>query len=158
MAGNERGPQHEESDVDVWAVGRFVVAMVAVMVIALVLLFGLFRYFEAATGGVKRAAWERVNPGKQPPEPRLEETPVEDLRRFREVEERQLNGYGWIDREHGVVRIPIARAMDLLAQRGLPARRQAGPQSEAADVSVPTQSGLGAKMQPAGGPLAGELK
>jgi hypothetical protein len=158
MAGNERGPQHEESDVDVWAVGRFVVAMVAVLAIALGLLFGLFRYFEAATGGVKPAAWERVNPGKLPPEPRLEETPVEDLRKFREAEERQLNGYGWIDRENGVVRIPIARAMDLLAQRGLPARPQAGPQSAATDVSVPTESGLGAKMQPAGGPLAGELK
>ncbi len=152
MAGNERPPQHEESDVDVWAVGRFVAAMVAVMVIALGLLFGLFRYFESVTGGVKPAAWERVNPGKRPPEPRLEETPVEDLRKFREAEERKLNGYGWIDREAGVVRIPIARAMELLAQRGLPARERAGPQSAAADVSVPAESGLGAKMRQAGEP------
>ncbi len=158
MAVNERGPQHEESDVDVWAVGRFVVALVAVLAIAMGALFGLYRYFEAATGGPKPAAWERVNPGKRPPEPRLEETPVADLRKIREAEETKLNSYGWIDREHGVVRIPIARAMELLAQRGLPARREAGPVSEADGVSVPTESGLGAKMQPAGGPLAGELK
>jgi hypothetical protein len=143
MAENERGPQHEESDVDVWAVGRFVAAMVVVIAISLGLLFGLFRYFEAATGGEKPVASERVNPGKRPPEPRLEVTPVEDLRKFREAEDRALNAYGWMDREHGVVRIPIARAMELLAQRGLPARREAGPLSEAAGVSVPTESGLG---------------
>ncbi|HWA87742.1 MAG TPA: hypothetical protein VG710_16045 [Opitutus sp.] len=28
---------------------------------------------------------------------------------------RHLDTYGWIDREHGIVRIPIDRAMDLLA-------------------------------------------
>jgi hypothetical protein len=30
----------------------------------------------------------------------------------------ELDGYGWIDRERGVVRIPIARAKDLLVERG----------------------------------------
>jgi hypothetical protein len=32
-----------------------------------------------------------------------------------------------MDPEKGVVRIPIGRAMDLLVERGLPARVQAGP-------------------------------
>ena len=31
-----------------------------------------------------------------------------------------LSSYGWIDRDLGVVRIPIDRAMDVLAERGLP--------------------------------------
>ncbi len=34
----------------------------------------------------------------------------------------KLNTYGWIDRSNGVVRIPIARAMDLILQNGLPTR------------------------------------
>ena len=34
----------------------------------------------------------------------------------------ELNQYGWVDRSQGIVRIPIARAMDLIADRGLPAR------------------------------------
>ena len=41
-------------------------------------------------------------------------------------EEQTLNSYGWVDQQAGVVRIPIDRAMDLLAQRGLPTRPQAG--------------------------------
>jgi hypothetical protein len=31
-----------------------------------------------------------------------------------------LHSYGWVDRRHGVARIPIDRAMDLIAARGLP--------------------------------------
>jgi hypothetical protein len=35
---------------------------------------------------------------------------------------KKLNSYGWIDRSNGIVRIPIARAMDLILQNGLPTR------------------------------------
>jgi hypothetical protein len=38
-----------------------------------------------------------------------------------------LDGYGWVDQEHGVVRIPIQRAMDLVAAQGLPARPATTP-------------------------------
>ena len=31
----------------------------------------------------------------------------------------RLNSYAWIDRETGTVRIPIERAMDLVAERGV---------------------------------------
>ena len=37
-----------------------------------------------------------------------------------------MHSYGWVDQQAGVVRIPIDRAMELLAQRGLPTRPQAG--------------------------------
>jgi hypothetical protein len=33
-----------------------------------------------------------------------------------------LNRYEWIDREKGLARIPIERAMDILAEGGLPSR------------------------------------
>jgi hypothetical protein len=32
----------------------------------------------------------------------------------------RLNSYGWVDRTNGIVNIPIERAMDLIAARGLP--------------------------------------
>ena len=52
--------------------------------------------------------------------PRLEITPREDLHRFDRAEaELTSSSYGWTDRNHGVARIPVKRAMDLLAQRGL---------------------------------------
>ena len=52
--------------------------------------------------------------------PQLEITPREDLRRFERGEAQFQQSYGWTDRSKGAVRIPISRAMQLLAARGLP--------------------------------------
>jgi hypothetical protein len=57
-----------------------------------------------------------------PPEPRLQETPALDLERFRAKEDETLSTYGWVDRQAGVVRIPIERAMEIVAREGLPKR------------------------------------
>ncbi len=46
------------------------------------------------------------------------------LYQFRQQENQTLTTYGWIDRNAGVVRIPIERAKELLLERGLPARAQ----------------------------------
>ncbi len=50
-----------------------------------------------------------------PPEPRLQTAPELDLRDLRRQENAQLGGYGWVDRQHGVIHIPIDRAMALVA-------------------------------------------
>ena len=60
------------------------------------------------------------------PEPRLEDNERTELSPFRYMEEEQLNSYGWVDQNAGVVHIPIDRAMELVAQRGLPTTPQAG--------------------------------
>lgn len=60
------------------------------------------------------------------PDPRLEEDERGQLNGIRMKEERTLYSYGWVDERAGIVRIPIERAMDLIAQRGLPVRGQGG--------------------------------
>jgi hypothetical protein len=60
-----------------------------------------------------------------PPEPRLQTDPRDDLEHLRETEDRVLESYGWVDRDAGVVRIPIDQAMRLAVERGLPARPEA---------------------------------
>ncbi len=62
------------------------------------------------------------------PNPLLQARPRDDLRTFRAQEFNRLDGYGWVDQSKGVVRIPVDRAIDVLAQKGLPARpQQTGP-------------------------------
>jgi hypothetical protein len=54
------------------------------------------------------------------PKPVLEHS---EMQQFNDVLERQdqtLASYDWVDKDKGVVRIPIDKAMELLAQRGLP--------------------------------------
>ena len=58
------------------------------------------------------------------PLPRLDTDERTELNGFREEEEKILYSYGYVDKSGGVVRIPIDRAMQLIAQRGLPTRPQ----------------------------------
>jgi len=60
------------------------------------------------------------------PEPRLERNERLEIESFRLQEEQTLHSYGWVDQQAQVVRIPIDRAMQLIAERGLPTRPQAG--------------------------------
>jgi hypothetical protein len=55
-----------------------------------------------------------------PPGPRLQTDPEAELRQFRAEEEKWLNTYRWIDKQNGVVHIPIAEAMKKLARTGAP--------------------------------------
>jgi mono/diheme cytochrome c family protein len=54
-----------------------------------------------------------------PPVALNDRTSPEQLAAHRAQQLAQLNGYGWVDQEAGVARIPISRAIDLLAESGL---------------------------------------
>jgi hypothetical protein len=58
------------------------------------------------------------------PAPQLETDERTQLNSVRLNEEQILSTYGYVDQNAGIVRIPIERAMDLIAQRGLPVRAQ----------------------------------
>ena len=70
-----------------------------------------------------------------PPQPWLQPSPAqgdsprqpwEDTTAFTAQENRILDSYGTVDEKAGIVRIPIQRAMQILAQRGLPTTAPAG--------------------------------
>jgi hypothetical protein len=54
------------------------------------------------------------------PAPRLQDDPAGEFATFKEKELDRLNGYGWVDQPKGFAHIPIDRAIDILAARGLP--------------------------------------
>ena len=80
----------------------------------------LFQYFSSRES-VRLAPEYPLAAGQEtrvPPEPRLQTDPRADLRELRAAESAILDNYAWVDKSAGVVRIPIQRAMDLLALRG----------------------------------------
>jgi len=117
---------HEHSDVNIKAILTFAVGLLAVAVVIHLLIWVLFRYFEGREARrVERQFPLAATEGQRlPPEPRLQINPREDLRALREAEEQVLTTYGWVDRNAGIVRIPIEEAMKLVVQRGLPARQE----------------------------------
>jgi hypothetical protein len=56
----------------------------------------------------------------EPPAPRLQSTPELDLAAFRAQEDAILGSYAWVEKDRGVVRIPIEEAMRIVAEHGLP--------------------------------------
>lgn len=55
-----------------------------------------------------------------PPEPRLQISPIRDMRELRAAEDAVLQTYGWVDQHAGLVRVPIERAMEIIATQGIP--------------------------------------
>ncbi|MGH9672676.1 MAG: hypothetical protein ACRD44_05795 [Bryobacteraceae bacterium] len=108
--------QHEKTDAHVPALVKGLVALVVVTGIsagAMVLMFNYLAHRDRLMTVPPEMATGRVIP----PAPRLQVNPSIDLDRMLALEEQMLSTYGWVDRKAGVVRIPIERAMELLAER-----------------------------------------
>jgi hypothetical protein len=54
------------------------------------------------------------------PPPQLQAAPHEDMVRFYREELARMNSFGWVDRDKGIVRVPIDQAMREVARRGIP--------------------------------------
>ncbi len=54
--------------------------------------------------------------------PPLQSRPQDEMAAFKKAQLEQLASYGWVNRQAGVVRIPIARAMDLVLDKGFASR------------------------------------
>ena len=101
------------------AVALFV--MIIVVMVALDWMNGRLDGHHAAAMPVQRSM-ESFENGPQAT------TSIEDDWKVIDTETRgHLTGYGWMDAAHGLARIPIERAMSLIATQGLPARAAAPP-------------------------------
>lgn len=112
---------HERKDVDVLSVAAIAFVLFLSCVIIFLVVWGMMHYLRvqepAKTSG--QAILPLTTAGEFP-KPRLEIKGPVDLAAFRAAEEADLNSYGWVNRNSGIARIPIDRAMQLLLERGLP--------------------------------------
>ena len=102
-----------------FAAGLFVVAVIVHLLVWV--LFGYLSGRETRLGA-REHPLALTRETQLPPEPRLQINPREDLRDLRAHEDEVLTSYGWVDKNTGVVRIPIEEAMKIVVQKGLPAR------------------------------------
>lgn len=100
------------------AIGVFI--LIAAIILPF-LLWGFYGHFEASYGhGAPIPEAKNLERFNAPPEPNLKPNPVENYREFRRDENEKLNGYGWVDKEKGIVHIPVEQAMKQLVNKGLP--------------------------------------
>lgn len=134
---HEPGLGFEREDLGSRPIFGFLISLVITGVLIYYALWGMFHFLDAYNRSHERQVSPMVVPeeetrtvGQQQiqqfPEPRLEDNERTELNDFRYAEEERLNSYGWVDQNSGVAHIPITRAMDLIAQRGLPTTPQTG--------------------------------
>ena len=114
--------QHHETGFSARGVGWFSAGLVAAVILSGVLVALLFSYF-ARLYPPRRQAVPADLRYQEVPNPKLQVTSQLDLQHMRERDDSVLNSYGWVNRDAGIVRIPIDRAIELLAERSLPVRQ-----------------------------------
>jgi hypothetical protein len=126
----------ERSDVNVRALLLAMVIFAVFGAISHLVLYGMFRYFaEMARNRTAAPLTDVARPpdASIPQTPRLQpfpnrdlrgsmlppnaNTPVVDMEEMRANEERVLHTAGWVDKQKGIVRIPIDVAKQLAVQR-----------------------------------------
>ena len=118
----------EESDAHVRPLLLFAAGLAILIVASFFAMRLLERSYEEADPALTTThPMQAFRPG--PEGPLLQAVPSEELHAQRALEERLLDTYGWVDRENGLARIPIERAMELVSRRGLPARAQSGAEN-----------------------------
>lgn len=139
--------RYEHTDIN----RRSVIVIAGAILAGTWIVIGLLYYFYAslihyrAVAGPPLSQREAARP-LQAPEPRIQASPATDEQSLRAYEDSQLNGYGWVDKQKGIVRIPIERAIQLTAQRGIPPLKT--PLKVCADPSAQRQAGVGGIADP----------
>ena len=105
------------------------------------LLFGLSQLLGSAVETSPPGPLATVE--REPPAPRLQIEPALELEEMQARDALILESYGWIDRDVGIARIPIERAIAILAERGWPNPVEGPSAAEAAPVA--DQNGGGAR-------------
>ena len=148
---------HESSDVPVRPLFWFIAIFIVFAFVSHIALWLLYKAFvkgeqkrqDPAQTMVVRPADASV-PKNQPllqPFPRGEiapnrTTPVSDLADMRAAEDEVLQNYAWVDKQQGIVRLPIERAKQLTAQRLASGPPASTPAEQApSPAPVPTDTG-----------------
>jgi hypothetical protein len=102
----------------------FEIGLLILVAVAMLAMAGLFYYYTHREARLDQTRSPLVDTRRLPPEPRLQADPAQELIQLRAVEQEGLTGYAWVDQEQNLVSIPIEKAIDILAERGLPTRPQ----------------------------------
>lgn len=123
------GAKYEHTDIDTSIGYKFALWLAVAMMLSAGIVYGTFWFFEGQTRTADAVAQKyplAVGQDKTPLAPNLQTQPFKDIYLLRKSEAEKLDSYGWVDKEGGIARIPIDRAMDVVLERGLPARAGGG--------------------------------
>ncbi|HMD17109.1 MAG TPA: hypothetical protein VKH18_10615 [Terriglobales bacterium] len=134
----------------------FMAGLVLLGLVIYLIAFGIYRFLDSYQTAHQPAVSPLVTPEADTrtmtheetqtfPQPRLEENERTQLRSFIEDQDQKLATYDWVDRDKGILRIPIDRAMELIAKRGLPVHAEGASSAPSSAAKTSTEKTSAAK-------------
>jgi hypothetical protein len=143
------GSTYEHTDASVGVIVKFLfwLAISAVVIhIGLGLIYAIL-IDRALETGEQRYPLAATQGERLPPTPRLQQFPRNEFYDFRRGEQEFLEGYGWMNKEAGIVHIPIEEAMRLTVERGMPSRTPVVGEPAAIPNLMPSDASAGRVME-----------
>jgi hypothetical protein len=122
---------HEPIEANVRAVYITGAVMAAVVAASFLLMLGLLGLFSETTGGVPASQFTTPNPGS---------LLAQQLQQLRAKERELLEEYRWVNQDAGIARIPIERAMEIVAEQGLSGPGETSETVTTAPVDAPPRT------------------
>lgn len=123
VATEQHDVEHEFQDASPRGIALVGVGMLGMLVVTYLIVWGMFSYFNARQARADQAPPPLAATPQAAEGPRLQVNPPQELQTALAGERELLSRYEWVDRDAGIVRIPIERAMELMAQPDrIPAR------------------------------------
>lgn len=143
------GAGYEHTDASVRIIVKFLGWL---LVSAIVIHFGLGLFYQVLIDrsmetGEQPYPLAVAQEPRLPPMPRLQQFPQSERYQFQLGEENLLQNYGWMNKNAGIVHIPISEAMRLTVERGLPTRAPGAAQPVETPGLMPSDSSAGRTME-----------
>ncbi len=143
---------YEKTARSIWPVAVIIVATLVLCLVAMGLMLGMANQNIArrqlATAKLPPGATER----RLPPLPRLQASPPKELQAFLKSEGEALETLAWVDRELGIVKVPIEVAMEMLVEDGPLVMPPAEPATSGVPGDLPAVSGKRSRPPSSGEP------
>jgi hypothetical protein len=119
---------YEKTDAHAGATVRAGLTILGVMFLTALVLVPMYRFLGRREKAEQKPAATVLKPDAAAPAfPRLVASEPAVLAEFRAQEDAFLAGWGWVEKDEGIARMPIEEAMKIVAERGLPTFPAPGP-------------------------------
>ena len=119
-------PQHEPAEFDaeihVKAIFGVLAGLALLVAVSFAGMGALSRFMKARSIARDPEPLPMAEASQPRPRPRaaLQADPTADMKAYAKEEEAALSSYAWVDRAAGVAQVPVERALEIVAERGLP--------------------------------------
>lgn len=119
---------YEKTDAHAGATVGAGLTILGVMFLTALVLVPMYRLLGRRERAEQKPAATMLKPEAAPPTfPKLVASEPAALAEFRAQEDAFLTGWGWVEKDKGIARMPIEEAMKIVAERGLPRFPAPGP-------------------------------